>query len=173
MRYAIFGAIALALFSCGTQLPEIGSAREEREAPPELQELSWLVGNWTDQSDLVDVDISWDWDEDMHFLQQQFSVLGEDDKVFTGRQILGWDPRGKEIRSWIFDSSGGFGQSEWHKEGNDWYAETIYTIADGKRATATHVYRKVDDNSYTFSSESRDIDGQLMPNMGPFKMVRS
>ena len=86
-----------------------------------------------------------------------------------GQQIIGWDPVKETIRSWIFDSDGGFGGSLWSKRGdNKWYAHTHFTLADGRKASAMHVYTKINDTTYTFESRARDIDGQLLPNIGPF-----
>ena len=58
-------------------------------------------------------------------------------------------------------------------EGDTWYASLTFTMPQGQIASATHIYRKIDDNTYTFASVSRDVDGQLLPNIGPFKIIRT
>ena len=37
-----------------------------------------------------------------------------------GTQVIGWDPAAGTIRSWMFDSDGGFGEGTWSKKDNSW-----------------------------------------------------
>ena len=137
-----------------------------------LKELNWLVGSWEDVGENVSVTSTYTWDTNKNFLTQHFIMKVLDQKELEGVQIIGWDPIKKKIRSWVFDSDGGFGESYWSNDGNSWYAALVFTLTDGKKSTATHVITKVDNNSYTFSSVGRDIDGRILPDIGPFKAVR-
>lgn len=139
----------------------------------QLKELNWLVGNWVnDTSSDMTVHSTYRWDTGKNFLLQSFKMTSPEQKELSGEQIIGWDPIEKTICSWIFDSDGGFGKSTWTKQENSWYATTIFTLFDGRRASATHVYTKVNENTYTFSSQNRDIDGKVLPNIGPFKAMK-
>lgn len=167
MRYLVFSTL-LWLSACqGTSTP-----LEEDVGPQELKGLEWLIGSWRDRSPDVEVHVTWNWDGDKHFLIQRFEVEGADGKVFNGWQVLGWDPLKHQIHSWIFDSQGGFGESLWEEDVNKWIAQSAYTTSDGKRASATYIYQKIDANSYTFSAVNRNQDGEVLPNLGPYKMVR-
>lgn len=139
-----------------------------------LKGLDWLIGNWEDQdpNDNVDVKSSFNWELNKNYIIQQFemSILGHKD--IEGRQIIAWDPVAEQIRSWIFDSDGGFGESKWSKEGDKWYANLVFNMPSGVKASATHIYSKVDDNSFTFASVNRDAGGDLLPDIGPFKVIR-
>lgn len=42
------------------------------------------------------------------------SVPSMDD--LEGTQVIGWDPAAGTIRSWMFDSDGGFGEGTWSKK---------------------------------------------------------
>lgn len=137
-----------------------------------LKELRWLVGKWIDADDDVSLELSYDWDKSKNFLIQHFTMQILNYKQIEGVQIIGWDPIKERIRSWIFDSDGGFGDGVWSAADNALYTRVFFTTADGQKASATHVYTKVDDNTYTFASENRAIDGSLLPNIGPFKVVR-
>ncbi len=138
----------------------------------QLKALDWLTGNWADDDENIDVTYQFEWDKDKNFLTQHFilSILGYEE--LRGMQIIGWDPEENMIRSWIFDSDGGFGQSVWYEEDNSWYANVTFTMPKGGRATATHVVTKIDDNTFTFASVARDVNGILLPNIGPFKVIR-
>ena len=77
--------------------------------------------------------------------------------------MIGWDSVTQEIRSWAFDTDGGFGDRFWTKEGNGWLIEAVNTLPDGSETTAEHVITKVDDNHYTWQSGNRSADGVLLP----------
>jgi len=137
-----------------------------------LKELSWLVGTWVDENEQSTISSSFKWWKNKNFLIQHFTIHMQGRQEFEGHQIIGWDPVLKRIRSWVFDSAGGFGKSFWLTQDSSWYATMAFTTADGKKASATHVYTKINANSYTFSSEGRDMDGQWLPNIGPFTVIR-
>lgn len=137
-----------------------------------LKDLDWLAGDWIDDDDNIDVDYSYEWDKYKNFLTQQFTLSVLDQEVLTGTQIIGWDPIQETIKSWIFDSDGGFGEAIWNKQDETWYATVKFILPEGGEATATHVYKKINDSLYTFSSENRVVDGNLLPNIGPFKVMR-
>lgn len=140
--------------------------------PEELKPLEWMLGTWQDDSQDITVDYTWRPVLDSSFMVQNFSMLDSEDAPLSGWQLLGWDPARKAIRSWIFDSDGGFGESEWHQAGDTWYVNTVYTTADGVKGSATYVYKRVDDKSFLFSMESGDLGGTFLPNAGPYKFVR-
>jgi len=149
----------------------VGTAPSHYE---QLKELNWLSGKWMDEDtgNDMDVETTYKWEMNKNFLVQYFSkkILGQ--KEIKGQQIIGWDPSQNQIRSWIFDSDGGYGESIWYKDGDSWYSTMKYTLENGKKASSTNVYTKIDDNTYNYSLESRDVDGRLLPNIGPFKIVR-
>lgn len=139
----------------------------------DLKNLEWLVGDWKDDEKDIDIVYSTTWSTNRNFLIQHFTAQMDDEAdVVEGEQIIGWDPAEKKVRSWVFDSDGGFGESTWTQDGSIWYSNMKFTMPDGKKASATHVYTKLDDKSYTFASLNRDVDGQLLPDIGPFKIIR-
>ena len=56
----------------------------------------------------------------------------------------------QQIRSWIFDSNGGFGETIWVNNGDDWLIRASNVLPDGSRSTAENVLTKVDDNKFTW-----------------------
>ncbi len=138
----------------------------------DLKDLNWLVGKWVNNADDLVYTSSYKWDKSKNFLIQRFTLKVLGHKQLTGKQIIGWDPTNKKIRSWVFDSEGGFGQSNWTKSGESWFQSQIFTLSDGERASATHIITKLDDKSYKFQSVGRDTNGQMMPNVGPFTVIR-
>ncbi|MBV8641898.1 MAG: nuclear transport factor 2 family protein, partial [Verrucomicrobia bacterium] len=97
----------------------------ETEAPPlnpssRLGVLGWLVGTWQDKSQDQTVEHKVNWAGDKNFLVRTYKVKGADQSETDGWEIIGWDPIGRQIRSWIFDSNGGFGEATWATDGDDW-----------------------------------------------------
>lgn len=138
-----------------------------------LKELDWLTGRWEDQDDNVDIRSSWKWDKNKNFLVGHCTKRILNQKELDIRQIIAWDPAQKKIRSWVFDSDGGFGEGTWTREDGSWYVRMTFGLADGRRASATFIYKKESDSSYTFQATGRDIDGKILPNIGPFLIVKT
>ena len=90
----------------------------------------------------------------------------------AGMQIIGWDPAAKQIRSWVFDSDGGFAEGRWAKKGNRWTITTKGITPDGRKASSVNVITYVDDNRFKWQSVSRIADGELLPNIDEVVVVR-
>ena len=106
---------------------ETASAAES-SAP--LDELAWMIGEWVDTSDRVDVRISCDWFANKHFLVRSFSVTTDGQMDLQGTEIVGYDPTTKQIRSWVFDSDGSFSEGVWTQQGKSWSESMKGTLAD-------------------------------------------
>jgi uncharacterized protein (TIGR02246 family) len=151
---------------------EVPAAEEASVSDSPLQELGWLVGEWGDTSPDAAISTTVRWTKNKTFLNYSFkvSVPGMDD--LEGTQVIGWDPAAGTIRSWMFDSDGGFGEGTWTKKDNHWIIKFKQVLPDGRKASATNVYTVVDRNTTTWQSIGREIDGQFMENVGPIKVVR-
>lgn len=155
------------------EIQQTDIAPEDDSHYEQLKELAWMVGDWEDAMEDVEIksSISW-WAPNNNYLIQKSTSKIFDQKSMEIRQLIGWDPDTKLIRSWVFDTDGGFGTGKWHKKGSDWHVNSSYTLPDGRKASAIHIYTKIDDNSFTWASEGRDIDGEILPNIPPIKIVR-
>jgi len=137
-----------------------------------LTELDWMVGAWLDQDDNAKVETVCKWTANKAFLSRSFSMSTPGGDDLTGTQIVGWDPAAKRIRSWVFDSDGGFGEGVWTHEGDRWLIKTVSTLPSGKKATALQIITKLNDNSFSWESKAREVDGELLPNVDPITVVR-
>jgi uncharacterized protein (TIGR02246 family) len=149
-----------------TDLPETPPA-----ASP-LQDLAWLVGEWIDESPEARGETSVTWTKNKTFLSYTFRVSASEMDDLEGTQVIGWDPAAGTIRSWMFDSDGGFGEGTWTKKGNSWIVKFSQVLPDGRKASATNVYTLVHDNTFTWRSIGRKLDGEFLPNVEDVKMVR-
>jgi uncharacterized protein (TIGR02246 family) len=149
----------------------------ETEAPPvsaysRLEVLEWLVGTWQDKSEDQTVEQKVNWAGDKNFLVRTFKVKAADKPETDGWEIIGWDPIRQQIRSWIFDSNGGFGEATWTTDGDDWLIRVSNILSDGSRSTAENVLTKVDDNKFTWESQNRTLNGELRPSIDKIEVER-
>ena len=96
---------------------------------------------------------------------RKFKVEGKEAILHGGTEIIGWDPRTNRIRSWVFDSDGGFGENVWVHDGNRWLIKYSGTLADGSEASATHILTKVDAATATMQSKDRVVNGAAQPDI--------
>jgi len=130
-------------------------------ASSQLEALKWLIGNWENKDAGQTVESKVEWAGDENFLVRTFKVRGEAET--DGWEIVGWDPDRQQIRSWIFDSNGGFGESSWSYDDGHWLIRASNVLPDGSRSTAENVLTKVDDNQFTWESRNRTVDGGSQP----------
>ncbi len=138
-----------------------------------LGELDWMVGSWTDASPGVTVATTVDWTKSGHFLRRSISVTREDADPIEATEVIGYDPVASGIRSWVFDSDGGFGDGAWTRDGNKWLVAFTATAPDGSTSTAQHVITYLDDGKYTWESINRQRDGEALPNLDKVEVVRA
>jgi len=127
---------------------------------PQLKGLEWLVGEWQDASDKIDVNLTCKWDLNKSFLLVQYDVKSPGQDALQVTQRIGWDEYNGMIRSWTFDSMGGIGESYWERDGNRWVAATSGILPDGGTGGATIVVEFVDQNTFIWRSLDREVDGQ-------------
>lgn len=155
-------------------------SEEEEPAPPEpppssyehLKELEWMVGSWVDQDQDATVQTDCQWTKNQNFMNRSFAVVVGDQVEVAGMQIIGWDPAAKQIRSWIFDSEGGFAEGKWTHKDDRWLIQQTGTLPDGRKTSAVNIITYIDDNSCTWQSINRTVGGDVLPNIDEVLVVR-
>jgi hypothetical protein len=87
-------------------------------------------------------------------------------------QRIGWDPLARQIRSWVFDSEGGYADGYWTREETGWSAQLRGVLNNGKTASMTNIWTPVDDTSVRFQSTNRRVEGEPLPDTD-LKLVKS
>ncbi len=149
----------------------------EIAAPPpshyeQLKDLEWMVGSWIDDDGATMIQTDCQWTKNRNFLTRSFAVLSANDVDLSGMQIVAWDPNAKAIRSWVFDSDGTFGEGTWTWKDDRWVIQQVGTLPDGKKTTAVHVIKPIDNDSYTWQSINRTVEGEVLPNIEEVVIVR-
>jgi uncharacterized protein (TIGR02246 family) len=148
-----------------------GLLRESPEAPS-LQELAWLVGSWTFSRDGAETRMAVEWTEGKKYLLCR-TTHKEDGETTTATQILAVHPATGAIRSWTFESDGSLGEAVWSRTDKGWRAKATSVTADGDKATAITILTPIDENTFTFQSIERTVDGEKAPDVGPIKVTRA
>jgi len=137
-----------------------------------LDELAWMVGTWVDKGEDSTITTVCAWAHDGQFLTRSYRIAIDGEVNLQGTQVIGWDPVAGQIRSWTFDSGGGFGEGRWMRDGNRWLVKTAFTLAGGERASAINVITYVDQDTFRWQSTNREIGGELLPNIPEVTVVR-
>jgi hypothetical protein len=137
-----------------------------------LEELAWMVGRWLDEDESGSVRTSVRWGENKNFLVREFTVRLGDRPVLSGTQRIGWDPQRRQIRSWVFDSEGGRGEGLWIRDGDRWIVRATAVLADGSEGSATNIITRIDDDTFTWQSVNRVVDGQPEPDVEEVTVIR-
>jgi uncharacterized protein (TIGR02246 family) len=149
------------------ELPDTDLSHYER-----LQELEWLIGDWVEESADAVVRTSIAWTDDKNFLLRTFDVRVQGKPALTGTQRIGWDPLTKQIKSWVFDSQGGYGDGLWMRRGRQWVIKAYGVRRDGRTATATQVLTYVDKNRLRWKSLDRTLGSDIRDDIDEIVMVR-
>jgi uncharacterized protein (TIGR02246 family) len=153
------------------------SVREAMATAPSnaenLEELAWLIGDWADEAEKgAAAKVSFSWAENDNFIVSTFATTLKDVPVAGGTQWIGWDAAAKHIRSWSFESNGGFSEGVWNRDGDRFLSKTTATLRDGKKVSATNVVTPVDADHFTWQSTKRSMDGKTLPDTEVVKMKR-
>ena len=138
-----------------------------------LGQLVWMAGEWVDQDEDAVVLTRCRLAADGRFLARKFTAYVGDALSTEGIQIVGYDPEAQGFRSWVFDSDGGHAEGVWKADGdNRWTIKVAGVLADGGQSSAVQTIEKLDDDSMLFEAVSREVDGRLLPSVGPLLLVR-
>jgi uncharacterized protein (TIGR02246 family) len=146
---------------------QMALAREEEGPLPtsheRLQPLAWLVGDWVDDGGSTVVASSCRWSADGNFLLQDFKVQTNGREAMDVTQRIGWDPLTKRVHSWVFDSEGGYGESDWTRDGDGWIIRATGVRPDGTTAQATNYLIQNGGDGYVWRTTDRVVAGERQP----------
>jgi uncharacterized protein (TIGR02246 family) len=129
-----------------------------------LMDLEWLIGDWIDESPDSIVESTYAWDDNKSFLLHKFVLRVGGKKALQGTERIGWDPVAKHVRSWIFDSEGGFGERFWTYVDDSWIITAKGIRPDADIMTATVQLTRLGRDRMKIASVDRIIGDERMPN---------
>jgi uncharacterized protein (TIGR02246 family) len=155
------------------ELRDIATASDEavNQGGP-LRELEWLVGDWVDEGEDGKIASTVRWDEGRKFLVRKYSVQIAGEPSRSGTQWIGWDPQARQIRSWVFDSDGDFGEGRWTRSDHAWIVKASGVTGDGLTTSSTEILEPINKDSLKLASTDRIIGTERLPDIEEGVMVR-
>lgn len=153
-------------------LREIEPTGEIANHHEQVQQLEWLIGDWIDEGADARVFFTCRWDESGNFLLRDFSVHVAGQKAMTGTQRIGYDPVTGHLKTWIFDSAGGYSDGFFHREGESWVLQSSGVAADGRMASGTSVFTHIDRHRMSWEGVDRVLGGERIADIGKVMIVR-
>jgi len=154
----------------------ISSVREETDPlvrpHDRLMDLEWMIGDWIDEGADSVVRINCRWSEDENFLIRSFTVKRLGKPLMSVTQRIGWDSVAHQIRSWEFDSEGGFGEGKWSRSGDRWVIKHTGVRPEGATASATNVMTRERPDLIRWNSADRVIGDEAVPMDDSFVLTR-
>lgn len=138
------------------------SARDlpsEGQAASPVQGLNWLEGEWQSEGNRVPVSVTCRPTLGKAYMQLDFTVRRPEGDMSV-MYLLGFDPVSEQVKSWTFDSAGGYGEAMWTREGNQWTGRATGVLPDGGAGSATYTIKYVDDNNFVLQMRDRQVAGQ-------------
>jgi len=153
----------------------MAAARDSEGEPPTSHErllpLAWLVGEWIDDSGSSAVHTSCRWSDDENYLLQDISLQIAGKNAMQVSQRIGWDPLTRSVRSWIFDSEGGFGEGVWTRVDDSWVIKSSGVRNDGTAVLATSVIVPAGNDGYVWRVHDRLVGNEILPSV-EVKVIR-
>jgi uncharacterized protein (TIGR02246 family) len=128
-----------------------------------LEPLAWLVGDWINEGADGKVAISYRWSQDKNFLLGEFEFVSQQGAQRTSSQRLGWDPSTAKIRSWLFDSDGGFAEGYWTLIDDGVLVTSSSVNPDGTTGSATMAIAPDGKDRFRIAGTDRIVAGSEEP----------
>jgi hypothetical protein len=130
-----------------------------------LKELDWLIGTWESKREGTTVRVNFRWIANKSFIEREYAVRQDGVETAKGIQIIGWDPQAGQVRSWSFDSLGGYGSSLWAPSPEGWRSASSGVLADGTPTSSREILIRVagEDQVLGWRSVDRSIGGVALP----------
>jgi uncharacterized protein (TIGR02246 family) len=130
-----------------------------------LKPLEWLVGEWVSEDQGPSVNVTADWALEKSYLVLDYYVTKDAGAEMRVMQWIGYDPLTGQIKSWTFDSHGGYGVGLWSQEDDVWQIDTIGVLPDGRTGEALGSLLSIDENHCEWRSTARTVENQPLPDV--------
>ncbi len=145
----------------------------EEDSPHEqLEQLTWMLGEWVNESDDGIVKTHCKWSDNGNFLLREFDVKVEGRIALSGTQRIGWDAQRKQLRMWVFDDRGGFAEGLVSRDGERWVTRSSGVRSDGQSVSVTTAIMPLGKDRILWQTLDRTVGGEAVPGTDQFYLVR-
>lgn len=136
---------------------------DEPSLKERLEPLSWLVGDWVDEDPDANMVISCRWSDDRNFLMVKYESNIAGKTGIKSTQRIGWDPLTERVRSWVFDSDGGYGEGQWTRVDKAWIIKSTAVMPNAETGSATIVIEPTGPDKFTLKGLDRILGEDTQP----------
>jgi uncharacterized protein (TIGR02246 family) len=147
--------------------------REWGAVENKLDDIAWLVGDWTAKSPKGEVTMKFAWNAKKTMIRNSFTVKEGDRVTATGTQTISFDPATRQLRSWTFEEEGGRGEGTWFRDGERWVQQSEGVLQDGTEVAAFNIIKRIDNDHFVWRSVDRMVAGESAPDTTPIKVTRT
>ncbi len=137
-----------------------------------LIELEWLIGEWLEEAEDTLVATSCKWSDDKSYLLQDYTIRLGGMPPISGSTRIGWDPQTQQIKSWTFDSDGGYSEALWTHGTGKWVLKSHGVTHLGRNYSSTAILRHVDAGTMSWETRDRIEGGIVTPDRPPLLVKR-
>ncbi len=136
-----------------------------------LRDLEWLIGSWEAKREGTVVTTKYEWTTNKTFIRSHLTIT-QDGRTLTATQRIGKMPSTGGLHIWTFEDAGGIGDADITRDGKKWMFAARGSTADGQVVTATNILTPVDADTFLWQTVERTVDGEMLPDLPPVKVVR-
>ncbi len=144
-----------------------GAAGQDR-----LEDLDWLLGEWTTKVKDSDVKFSFVRDPKKAQITGTFTRTVPGKEPLAGSIRIALDPETGRIRSWGFEDDGAHSQSLWHCDGKSWVLDGRGVLADGTPVAERIILRRASADAITWQAVDRVLGDTMLADMPPMRLTR-
>jgi hypothetical protein len=158
----------IAVIARDNQTWRIASLRDFNNEPvpsphDRLEQLGWLVGEWINEGTDAQVSVVYQWSEDGNYLLGEYTVAHAGERVMKTTHRIGWDPVQGRLRSWTFDSDGGFADGAWTSADEEWIVKSVAVLPNGISGSATITFHRENEDRFIMIGTDRVVGSTREP----------
>lgn len=151
---------------------KIALTSEGGEGQDRLEDLDWLLGEWTTKVKGDDVTLSFVHDPSRPLITATFTRTPAGKPAVSGSIRVALDPETGRIRSWGFEDDGAHAQSIWHNDGKAWVLDQTGVLADGTPAAERIILQRAGSDVITWRAIDRKVGDNLLADTPPMRLTR-
>src|SRR5262245_15399393 len=152
---------------------KIALASEGPVGQDRLEDLEWLIGEWTTKVKEDAVKLSLVRDPKKSVITGTFTRTPSGKDPMSGSIRVAVDPETGQIRSWSFEDDGGHSQSLWVCDGKSWILDTRGVLADGTGTAERIVLQRVGPDAITWRAIDRVVGDAQLTDSPPMRLTRT
>jgi uncharacterized protein (TIGR02246 family) len=151
----------------------IALASEGGGGQDRLEDLDWLLGDWTTKVKEDTVKLSFVRDSKKQHITGTFTRTAPGKEPVSGTIRIALDPETGQIRSWGFEDDGAHSQALWVCDGKSWVLDTRGVLADGTPTAERIVLQRVSPTVITWQAIDRLLDETQLADTPPMRLTRT